>query len=163
MRYADGPTVEVATDVAAPAAVVWALVTDIELPARFSEEFLGGEWLDPGPAPGARFRGRNRHPAIGEWETTSYVTRCEPHRDFAWAVTDPERPAARWWFALEPVDGAVRLRFGVRLGPGPSGLTAAITAMPDKEERIVARRLAEHERNMAATLAGIKGLAEARS
>jgi hypothetical protein len=35
--------------------------------------------------------------------------------------------------------------------------------MPDKEERIVARRLEEHERNMRATLDGIKALAEERA
>jgi hypothetical protein len=46
------------------------------------------------------------------------------------------------------------------LGPGPSGLTPAIEARPDKEERIVARRLAEHEANMQRCLAGIKELAE---
>jgi len=33
--------------------------------------------------------------------------------------------------------------------------------MPDKEERIIARRLEEFERNMQATLEGIKQLAEA--
>ena len=33
--------------------------------------------------------------------------------------------------------------------------------MPDKEHRILRRRLAEHQANMAATLAGIKELAEA--
>jgi hypothetical protein len=32
--------------------------------------------------------------------------------------------------------------------------------MPDKEERIVARRLSEHRANMERTLAGIKELAE---
>jgi len=32
--------------------------------------------------------------------------------------------------------------------------------MPDKEERIVARRLDEHRFNMLATLQGIKDLAE---
>ena len=36
----------------------------------------------------------------------------------------------------------------------------AIEAMPDKEEKIVARRLAEHERNMRANLEGIRQLAE---
>jgi hypothetical protein len=40
-------------------------------------------------------------------------------------------------------------------------LTPAIEAMPDKEELIVARRLEEHRGNMAATVAGIKALAEA--
>jgi len=46
------------------------------------------------------------------------------------------------------------------MGPAPSGLTIAITAMPDKEERIVARRLEEYETNMRATLEGIKRVAE---
>ena len=49
------------------------------------------------------------------------------------------------------------------LGPAPSGLSIAITAMPDKEERIVARRLEEFEANMRATLEGIKNLAEQAS
>ena len=53
-----------------------------------------------------------------------------------------------------------RLRQGMRMGPAPSGLSIAIEAMPDKEEKIVARRLVEHERNMQATLEGIKQLAE---
>ena len=48
------------------------------------------------------------------------------------------------------------------MGPAPSGLTIAITAMPDKEERIVARRLEEYETNMRATVEGIKQLAEAQ-
>jgi hypothetical protein len=46
------------------------------------------------------------------------------------------------------------------MGPAPSGLTTAITAMPDKEERIIARRLQEYETNMRATVEGIKQLAE---
>jgi hypothetical protein len=46
------------------------------------------------------------------------------------------------------------------MGPAPSGLTAAIEARPDKEERIVANRLAEWQRNMQATVEGIKARAE---
>ncbi len=46
------------------------------------------------------------------------------------------------------------------LGPGPSGLIPVIESMPAKEERIVGRRLAEHEANMRRCLAGIKQLAE---
>ena len=162
MRYADGPSVEVSVHVDASAERVWELVTDIELPARFSSEFQGATWLDgDGPAVGARFIGRNHHEALGDWETTSYVVRFEPLRIFEWAVTDPDEPSASWWFGLEPVGpGAVVLRQGTRLGPGRSGLNIAIDAMPDKEERIVARRLQEHERNMQATVDGVKRLAE---
>ena len=38
VRYADGPTAEVETLVDAPPAVVWALVSDISTPVRFSGE-----------------------------------------------------------------------------------------------------------------------------
>ena len=48
----------------------------------------------------------------------------------------------------------------VELGPGPSGLTARIEELPDREEEIVASRTAEHRRNMQATLEGIKSAAE---
>lgn len=160
MRYADGPSVEVEIVVDAPTEAVWALVTDINLPARFSEEFRGATWLGEGPALGARFAGRNRHPAIGDWETTSIVSRYDPLRSFHWCVSDLDQPTSTWWFELEETPVGVRLRQGGRMGPAPSGLSVAIAAMPEKEERIVARRLAEFEANIRATLAGIKALAE---
>ena len=162
MRYADGPTVEHDVLVRADAETVWELVTDIALPARFSDEFLGARWLDDGPAVGARFVGRNRHAAMGEWETTSVVVRCERPRSFAWHVTDAEHPSSSWWYELEQQTDGVRLRHGGRIGPAPSGLTFAIAAMPEKEERIIARRLSELGRNVDATLQGIRALAEAR-
>jgi uncharacterized protein YndB with AHSA1/START domain len=162
VRYAEGPTAEVEVLVEAPPERVWALVTDIDLPARFSQELLGAEWLDEGPALGARFVGRSRHEALGAWETTSWVNRYEPLRAFGWAVSDPDEPSAMWWFELEEEEGGVRLRQCARMGPAPSGLSIAIAAMPDKEERIVARRLQEFERNMLATLEGMKQLAESR-
>ena len=162
MRYAEGPTAEVEVLVEAPPERVWALVTDIDLPARFSQELLGAEWLDEGPALGARFVGRSRHEALGAWETTSWVNRYEPLRAFGWAVSDLDEPSATWWFELEEEEGGVRLRQCARMGPAPSGLSIAIAAMPDKEERIVARRLQEFERNMLATLEGMKQLAESR-
>ena len=160
MKYADGPSVEKAVSINASVDDVWRLVTDINLPAKFSSEFTGATWIDDGPALQSRFTGRNQHPAVGEWETTSYVTRYEPPHVFGWDVSDPENPSASWWFTLSEDEHGVVLRQGCRLGPGPSGLTPAIEAMPDKEERIVARRLAEHEANIEATLQGIKKLAE---
>jgi hypothetical protein len=159
-RYADGPTAETHTVVHAPVEVVWALVTDIELPARFSSEFAGAAWIDDGPALGARFTGRNQHPAVGEWQTTCTVTQCVNGGTFEWAVGDPDRPSARWRFTLEPIHEGLILRQWMQIGPAPSGLTPAIEAMPDKEERIIARRLGEHLANMQATIDGVKQLAE---
>ena len=161
MRYADGPTAEVDVVIDAPLERVWELVSDIALPTRFSSELQGAQWLDGhGAAEGARFVGRSAHPAAGEWETTCVVTALVPGRTFEWKVGDPAFPSATWRFDLEETGDGVRLRQTARLGPAPSGLTPAIEAMPDKEERIVARRLDEHRANMQATVDGVKALAE---
>ena len=160
MRYDDGPTARVEVRIDAPIERVWELVNDIDLPAQFSSEFLGARWIDDDRGVGARFVGRSRHEALGEWETTCFVTSCEPMRVFAWSVTDPEAPSSTWSYELEPLEDGVMLRYSARMGPAPSGLTIAITAMPDKEERIIARRLKEFEGNMLATLEGIRQLAE---
>jgi uncharacterized protein YndB with AHSA1/START domain len=160
VKYADGPSVEVDVLIDAPIERVWEVVTDIELPTRFSSELQSVEWLDDGPAPGARFVGNNHHDALGDWQTTCWVDRFEPPHRFSWLVSDPDDPSASWWFELEAEEDGVRVRQGGRLGPARSGLTYAITAMPDKEDRIVARRLEEWERNMRANLDGIKQLAE---
>ena len=164
LRHRDCPTTQADLMIAAPPAVVWALVCDIQLPARYSSEFDGGEWLDgaSSPALGARFTGRNHHPAVGTWQTTSTICEYEPEQVLGWAVGDPGHPAARWRFTLVPESGGTRVTQWVQLGPGPSGITKVIEAMPDKESRILYRRLAEHQANMTATLAGIKELAEAQ-
>ena len=163
MCLADQPGTWVEIDIAAPVEQVWDLVTDIELPARFSEEFQGASWVDDGPVPGARFVGRNRHPAIGEWEVECFVEECEQGRRFAWANGDRAATGARWRFDLDPVDGGTRLRFSMSMGPGPSGISMAIESMPDKEPRILHRRVAEHHANMTRTVTGIRDLAEGRT
>ena len=160
---ADQPGTWVEVDIATPVARVWELVTDIDLPAQFSEEFQGATWLDDGPAPGARFVGRNRHPVVGEWEVECSVEVCEEGACFGWAVMDADNPGARWRFDLEPVDGGTCLRFSMSIGPGPSGITPAIEAMPDKEARILHHRVNEHHANMTRTVEGIRDRAEGRS
>lgn len=161
MRYADGPTVEVDVHVAAPPARVWTLVSDINLPGRFSDEFVDGEWVDrTSPAVGARFKGRNWHPQIGTWETTSVVIDYQPERVFAWSVSDADTPAATWRFELAPEGDGTRLRQWAQLGPGPSGISYEIELSPDREEEIVERRLGEHRVNMERVVNGIKELAE---
>lgn len=162
VRLADGPGTWVVIDVAAPAARVWDLVSDIELPARFSGEFLGAEWTGDGPALGATFVGRNTHPDVGEWEITSHLDAYEPGRTFGWATVDPDAPGSRWRYDVEPTgDDTCRLRYSVTFGPGPSFLTVVIERMPDREERIVVTRLREHHANMRHTVEGIAALAEA--
>jgi uncharacterized protein YndB with AHSA1/START domain len=159
LRYADAPPVEVDVVVDAPAEKVWQLVSDIQLPARFSNEFQGADWLDV-PGVGAKFVGRSAHKAFGEWQTTCTITEYAPGREFGYRVGEKERPSARWRFSLEPAEQGTHLRFWMKMGPGWSGLSVAIERMPEKESKIVARRMEEFRANMTATLAGIKELAE---
>ena len=162
-RYADKPTVEVRTWIGAPPGRVWELVSDVELMPAMSSELQSVEWLDGanGPAAGARFTGRSKHDAMGEWETTSQVVEFEPGRVFGWAVGDPASPSALWRFRLESKDGGTELSEWMQMGPGRSGLSFAIDQMPDKEQKIVFVRMREFERNITATLEQIKALAEA--
>ncbi|AZQ70419.1 SRPBCC family protein [Streptomyces luteoverticillatus] len=173
MRYADGPGVHDEVHIGAAPAEVWRLVADIGLPARISTELQRVEWLDgaTGPALGAAFEGHNRHPMAGEWRTVSHIVALEPERLFTWAVTDPDNrfgggpadpalPLATWKFELLPEDGGTLLRQSVRVGPAPSGLSVAISRMPDREEQILAMRLGELREGIRATLEGVKRLAE---
>lgn len=159
----DGPGQMVEIDIKAKPQVVWELVSDVNLSAEFSEEFQGGSWDDPDTEPqvGSTFTGHNKHAAIGEWSSTSHVAEWDPPKRFAWNVADADEPAATWRFTIEKVPGGSRLRFHVRLGPGRSGLTPAIEAMPDKEARIIAGRQEEHRANMQRVIEGVKAKAEA--
>lgn len=161
VRYADAPSVDVSASSTASAERLWPLISDIELPARFSDEFEGATWLDEGaPFTGARFVGRNANAALGAWEVTCTLERCEPGVAFGWVVGDPNDAVARWCFEIAEHDGGCELRFTATMGPGRSGLSPMIEARPDREEQIVAMRLEMWSTNMEATVAGIVALAE---
>ena len=159
-RYADGPSTEVSVVVSAGPTEVWALVSDINLPVKFSTELQRVDWADgcDAPAVGAKFRGTNEHRAVGTWQGECTITRFEPEREFAWEVAGPDGPAAQWGFTLEPVDGGTRVTQHCRLGPGRSGLSPAIDRMPEREHDIIERRLGEHAANMQRNLDGLTEL-----
>lgn len=162
MRYRDQPTIEVTQRVRCDVATAWALVTDIGLPARCSSELQAVEWVDGASTVevGARFRGHNKHEAFGEWATVCEVVEVEDERRWVYNVTGPEGVSATWAFEVEPSSDGVLIRQWARMGPGPSGLTPAIVAQPEKEARIVSRRLAEWQQNMAANLDCVRSAAE---
>ena len=161
--HADGPGVTVEVDVKAPPTDVWPYISDIQLPARFSDEFQGAEWLSDTPEVGSTFLGRNQNDNLGDWEVTCHVAGYEENRVFAWNAGDAEDPSAQWRFELIPLAGSTRLRFSMVLGPGPSGLTAVIDAMPDKEAKIIANRQKHQAANMRRTIEGIRDLVEGRT
>jgi uncharacterized protein YndB with AHSA1/START domain len=146
----------------APVETVWALITDITLMPRFSTELQRVQWTEGFDAPniGARFTGANRHPRVGEWTTISTIVEYDRPRIFGWAVGDPQNPAAAWRFELAPSDDACAVRYTARIGPGPSGVTMLIEREPDRAAQIIANRLGALSAAMAATLAGIAGLAQ---
>ena len=160
--YADSPTVAVQTRIQAPPERVWGLATDIHLMPRLSTELREVEWLGgaTGPALGHRFSGRNAHPSLGEWETVSTVVECDEPCRFAWAVGDPSQPSSTWRFTLRPDGAGTMLEQWAQLGPARSGLSRAIDAMPDKEQKIVFVRLRTFEAGLTRNLAAIKELAE---
>ncbi|MDT7725513.1 MAG: hypothetical protein QOI21_2089 [Actinomycetota bacterium] len=162
MLYADNPTVEVGTYIDAAPERVWELVTDIHLMAELSGELLDVEWQDgaASPLPGNKFVGRNFHQDFGEWKTTSIIVDCEAPKVFGWAVSDVDHPSAIWRFTLRPEGKGTVLTQWMQIGPARSGLSFAIDRMPDKEERIVARRLQEFREGIEANLAAFKKLSE---
>lgn len=166
MRYRDCPTVEVSARVAATPEAAWAVVTNIEVPARFSPELQRVEWLDGSSEVivGARFRGHNANPHLGEWTTEAEVVEVEPGRRWVWRLCfdDSGDPSATWGLEVDPGRDAVTIRHWGRMGPAWSGLTPAIAAMPDKEPRIVANRLDEWRTGMTAVVTGIEGLLSGR-
>jgi len=116
-----------------------------------------------GPGHGARFIGTNTHPAIGTWDVPCFVDRFEPEAVFGWVTPNPAHPGARWTLETIAVDPtSTRLRHSLVLGPGPSGLTAALERFPDKEHTVLERRVDEHAANMARVVLGIAAAAEER-
>ncbi|MCP9270904.1 SRPBCC family protein [Mycolicibacterium arenosum] len=156
------PSVSVSARIAAPAVQLWELVSNIELLPRFSDELQSVQWIDGDSVRvGARFAGTNTHPLMGTWTTQSHIVECEPPRVLAWAVGNPEEPAATWRFELVADGAETDVRYTACIGPGRSGVSMLVAREPHRRDDIVANRLSQFERGMTATLAGIKELAEA--
>jgi hypothetical protein len=92
---AGGPGVTVEIDIAAPPERVWELASDINISARFSNEFQGADWVDAdGPREGASFIGSNERPDVNrKWETTSWVVAYAPPRYSPGTLTTLTGPA----------------------------------------------------------------------
>lgn len=152
--------VVVSTHIAASAERVWELVSDVNLPSRFSAELERAEW-EGDPGVGAVIRGyMNLNGRT--WDTESVVIDWRPNEGFMWSVYGPEKPIAEWGFRITPLGDDVLLVMHARLGPARSGLTAAIEAQPEKRDEIIAARMGTWRKNMVATIGGVKDLAERR-
>ena len=99
----------VTVNMAAPADLVWDLVSDVTRVGEFSPETFEAQWLGgaSGPAAGARFRGHVRRNGRGPvYWTTCTVTTCDPGREFAFTVAGPGGKTVNTWrYQLEPAAG----------------------------------------------------------
>ncbi|MEE2682712.1 MAG: nitroreductase family protein [Actinomycetota bacterium] len=162
IAFANGPGVSVEVDIASSLPEVWKVVTDINFPARFSDEFVSAEWnadvIEIGL--GAKFTGTNSNGSIGQWTAECTIDAYEVNKVFGWCTGDPSFPGARWRFEIEAFGSSTRLRHKVVLGPGPSGLTRIIEQQPDKEGRIIRNRTISLKENMIRVIEGIKSSLE---
>lgn len=162
MRYRDQPTIEVTQHIRCDVATAWTVVTDINVPVRCSDELQSVRWLDGSHhvAVGARFRGHNQRDRVGDWESDCVVVEVDEPRRWVWDVVRPEGVAATWGFEVEPVNEGVLVRQWARMGPAPSGFSARLAALPNREGEIVARRLEDWGANMRRNLDYIRACCE---
>ena len=160
-RIQDGPGVVAEIDTDARPRQVWEVISDINMPAKFSDEFTGADWLsDDEIAAGAIFRGRSAISDGREWETNCIVTEWVERETFEWRTTDPENPGAIWRFDLAEQGAGSRLRFSMVIGKENNSTAPRAMADPSLENQILFERRLIHKANMQRVLEGVKALVD---
>jgi hypothetical protein len=91
---------------------VWRVMSDVTRVGEWSHECRSAEWRSPdgGPAPGVRFRGRNRAGLLW-WSRTCEIVAVDEPREIAWR-TVPTRlypDSTEWRIGLEPAGAGTRI------------------------------------------------------
>lgn len=102
---ASATTGSATVEVAAPAAEVYAFLTDLDRLPTLSPENQRCEFLDGSTeiAVGARFRGHNEAKGY-EWHADCEVTVAEPVHAFAYEVPPGFEHATTWRYVIEAID-----------------------------------------------------------
>ena len=147
--------VEVSQEMAADAATVYDLVSDLPRMGQWSPENTGGRWLAGATAPavGAKFKGTNKHKFL-RWSTTVTVTDATPGKRFAFNVDYLGVPISTWAYDFEP-DGA-----GCKVVESWSDRRPTWMKLASVPVMQVPDRNAHNQRNMQAKLAALKAAAE---
>lgn len=90
---------EVSLRIAAPADLIYDIITDIAQMGRLSPECTGGKWVGDatGPAVGASFKGSNKR-GMARWSTTNKVVAANPGEEFAFETI---QSGTRWTYRLQ--------------------------------------------------------------
>ncbi len=160
-------------EVAADAAAIYTVVSDLGRSGEWSPECQGGEWISGTPSTvGAVFRGRNFRPTDvvewaplirGEWFTECQVVAANPGRTFQWAMHTHAgaNQDSVWGFTLRPADGGTVLVHHFRMGMATQGIHHIVENL-DEEPRaqFVAEWTAKLQDDLLQTLSQIKNIVE---
>jgi uncharacterized protein YndB with AHSA1/START domain len=149
--------VEVSRRIAADPHLLWRMVSDVTRMGEWSPETTSCRWLDgaDGPAPGARFRGSNRHGLL-RWSTVCTVTAAEPGSRFAFDVGYGPLAISTWTYDFTAGDdGCVVTESWTDRRPSWMRVASVPVMM-------VADRAGHNRRGMEATLAALETAAGSR-
>lgn len=148
--------VTVSRDIAAPAKVVWGLISDITRMGEWSPENTGGAWRKgaTGPSVGASFAGENRN-GSKKWKTVCVVDTCEPGRSFGFTVAAGPFKVARWSYTITPS------ATGCSVDETWTDQRGALIAKLGKPFSGVADRVTHNRAGMEITLQRLAAVAEA--
>ena len=135
--------------IAAPPAMLYAMVSDVTRMGEWSPECKGADWTaGPAPVVGSTFTGHNEVPGR-TWDAECTIIESEMGRAFAWQTVRP----VTWRYTFEVVDGGTLV----------TEFFDAPFLATDRPDYIPADRGEHNLANMAKTLARLKETAEAQS
>ena len=148
-------TVSVTQEIAAPAELVWALVTDLPRMGEWSPENLGGEWVKgaTGVAVGARFKGRNKNGSKA-WSTSVVVNELEAPQKFSFALMALGKNWCDWVYEITPTAA------GCTVTHSWLDHRSKVANILGKFVSGVSERSEHNRRNMEETLKNLKTAAE---
>lgn len=143
-------------EVAAPAEVIYDLVSDVTRTGEWSPICTACWWDDPELAGqvGAWFTGRNELPGR-TWETRSQVIAATRGSEFAWVVGEG---FVKWGFEMAPVEDGTALTEAWEFLP--KGLTMFHEKYGARAEAEIAARTEQAHTGIPRTLAAIKSIVE---
>lgn len=146
---------QVAVTVDAGIDEVWDVVRDVTRVGEWSHECVGATWLGgaDGPAPGARFRGRNRA-GLFRWGRVCEIVSADPYELVWMTVPTALYPdSSEWRITLTEVDGGTRIAQQFRVLRAPKVL-AVLYALLIPAHRDRTRALVEDLTRLGAVAAG---------
>jgi uncharacterized protein YndB with AHSA1/START domain len=141
------PDIEVSRDIAAPASVVFAALTDVSRMGEWSPETYSAEWNEgsDGPALGAVFTGHNRN-GDKEWSTEAEIVELVTDQRFFFDCSVRGFVFSKWGYVIEATDSGCRVtEYNQDLRPEAAlARSAEVSGVED--------RLAHNRAGMQATL-----------